>query len=184
MKTLSPIFLLVISFLFVNCAKAQSTNVPSPTPAPPKAEKSSFEYMREGSEAFAAGRYQKAIGPFQKALDLEKQDRKLEKNLWFVLIDNLAMSYGISGDLKNSRATLEYGISKEPEYPMFYYIMANTYGEESDEAGAIKYLRYAFKYKANMLDGESLPDPMTDDSFRSLVKSETFRRAIAEMKKN
>ena len=94
------------------------------------------------------------------------------------------MAYGITGDLKNSRSTLEYGISKEPEYPMFYYILANTYGEEDDEPNAVKYLRLAFKYKKNMIEGEKFPDPLTDDSFKNFADSATFQKAVAEMKKD
>ena len=132
--------------LLILCSNAQTrdnskSTTPSETP-----QKTSFEYMREGSAAFRAGAFAKAIVPFQKALDLEKQNPKLEKNLWFALIDNLAMAQGITGDLKNSRLTLEYGISKEAQYPMFFYTMANTYGEEDDEPNAVKYLRLAFNY--------------------------------------
>jgi hypothetical protein len=76
----------------------------------------------------------------------------------------------------------EYGIKEEPTYPMFYYNMACGYGEMDDEENAIKYLRPAFKYKVNMIKGETLPDPATDSSFKRLMKSERFRKAIAEMK--
>ena len=78
---------------------------------------------------------------------------------------------------------LEYGIKQEPTYPMFYYNMACGYGESDDEANAIKNLRLAFQYKANMIKGEHLPDPATDSSFKRLMKSEKFRKAVEEMKK-
>ena len=94
-------------------------------PCPQKASQV-MELMQEGSALYLRGDYKKAIGPYQKALDLEKQKRTLEQNLWRVLVDNLGMSYGISGNLKIAKETFEYGISEDPEYPMFYYNMACT----------------------------------------------------------
>lgn len=151
---------------------------------PAAAQKSSMDYLEEGSRAYLNGDFKKAIPPYQKALDLEKKDRKLEKKFWIVLVDNLGMSYGITGDIKNSMAVFEYGIKEEPTYPLFYYNMACGYGETGDEDNAIKYLRLAFKYKANMMEGESFPDPMTDSSFSKFADSEKFKAAIKEMKKS
>ena len=144
--------------------------------------KTSMQYLAEGSKYYINGDYKRAIPPYQKALDLEKQERKLERKFWIVLVDNLAMAYGISGDIKNSQAVLEYGISKEPTYPLFYYNMACGYGELGDEAGAIEFLRPAFKNRSNMLEGEPFPDPMTDSSFEKFKDSEKFKKAINEMK--
>ena len=145
-------------------------------------QKTSMDYLQEGSVYYLKGDYKRAIPPYQKALDLEKQERKLEKKFWIVLVDNLAMAYGISGDIKRSQEVCMYGISVEPTYPLFYYNMACGYGELDDEQNAIKYLRPAFKYKANMMPGERLPDPMTDSSFARFRDSETFKAALKEMK--
>ena len=65
-----------------------------------------MELMQEGSAYYLRRDFKKAIGPYQKALDLEKQKRTLEQNLWRVLVDNLGMSYGISGNLKARRKLL------------------------------------------------------------------------------
>lgn len=150
--------------------------------SPAFAQKTSLEYAAEGSRYYIDGEYKKAIPPYQKALDLEKQERKLEKKFWFVLVDNLAIAYGITGDIKKSMAVLEYGIKLEPTYPMFYYNMACGYGELGDEDNAIKNLRLAFKYKANMIEGERFPNPETDSSFKKFREGEKFKKAIAEMK--
>lgn len=144
--------------------------------------KTSIEYLEEGSRYYMDRDYAHAIPPYQKALDLEKHSRKLERKFWFVLVDNLSMAYGISGDIDNSMKVIEYGISQEPTYPLFYYNMACGYGERDDEDNATKNLRLAFKYKANMLSGEKLPNPETDSSFARLMKRETFRKAVMEMK--
>lgn len=168
MKYLSILFAFIILTACAGAAHAQA--------------KTSMAYLEEGSGHYLARDYKKAIPPYEKALELEKQEPKLKKELWFVLIDNLSISYGITGDLARSKEVLEYGISKEPTYPMFYYNMACGYGETDDEAGAVKYLRLAFKYKANMIKGEIFPDPETDSSFERLMKRESFRNAISEMK--
>jgi len=141
-----------------------------------------MHHLAEGSKYYLDGDYKKAIPPYQKALDLEKQERKLERKFWIVLVDNLGMAYGITGDIKSSQAVFEYGISKEPTYPLFHYNIACGYGELGDEENAIKHLRNAFKNKANMIAGEPFPDPMTDSSFQKFRDSEKFRNAVTEMK--
>lgn len=142
-----------------------------------------MELMQEGSAHYLRRDFKKAIGPYQKALDLEKQKRTLEQNLWRVLVDNLGMSYGITGDLKVAKQTFEYGISEDPEYPMFYYNMACTYGEMDNMDKAIEFLRLAFARKDNMISGEKFPDPATDSSFARFADNEKFIAALKEMKK-
>lgn len=143
--------------------------------------KTSMQYLEDASRYYLAREYKQAIPSYEKALELEKKERKLSKDLWFVLIDNLAISYGITGDLKKSMAVIEYGISKEPTYPIFYYNAACNYGETDDEENAVKYLRLAYKYKDNMIKGEVFPDPATDSSFERLMKRASFSKAVAEM---
>jgi tetratricopeptide (TPR) repeat protein len=146
-------------------------------------EKSAMDYLGEGSAYYLKGDYKKAIPPYQKALDLEKEKQTLDKDLWKVLIDNLGMSYGITGDLKRAKETFEYGISKDPEYPLFYYNMACTYGEMDNVDKAIDYLKLAFERKANVIPGEEMPDPATDSSFERFMKNEKFLKALKEIKK-
>ena len=145
-------------------------------------EKSAMDYIGEGSVYYLKGDYKKAIPPYQKALDLEKEKQTLDKDIWKVLIDNLGMSYGITGDLKRAKEIFEYGISKDPEYPLFYYNMACTYGEMDNVDKAIDYLKLAFERKANMIPGEEMPDPATDSSFERFMKNEKFLKALKEIK--
>lgn len=146
------------------------------------AQKTSLEYLKEGSYYYMNRDYKSAIAPYQKALDLEKKERKLERKWFIVLVDNLGMSYGITGDIKSSHAVFDYGISQEPTYPLFYYNKACGYGELGDEDNAIKWLRPAFKYKDNMLAGERFPNPETDSSFAKFRDSEKFKKALQEMR--
>jgi tetratricopeptide (TPR) repeat protein len=141
-----------------------------------------MELVAEGSYYYQKHDFKAAIGPYQKALDLEKHKQTLDKTFWKVLVDNLGMAYGITGDLDKAKETFAYGISKDPDYPLFYYNMACTYGEMKDMDKAVEYLKLAFERRENMIQGEEMPDPSTDSSFKRFMKNEKFRAALKELK--
>jgi hypothetical protein len=142
-----------------------------------------MRYLGEGSRSYLQRNYSAAARSYQKALDLERQKRTLPRDTFRVLVDNLGMSYGISGNLKKAKETFEYGLTQEPEYPMFYYNLACTYGEMKKMQEAIEQLRLAYRYKANMIAGETMPDPIKDDSFRYFVGDDSFVKAVTDMQK-
>ena len=146
-----------------------------------KVQTSSLELAAEGSRLYLQHDYKGAIGSYSQALDLEKANPKLEKSLWYVLIDNLGMSYGITGDLQKAKETFDYGLSKDPAYPIFYYNLACTFAEMGDAAEAGNYLKKAFENKANVLPGENMPDPRKDDSFKKLMKNKEFRELAEKL---
>jgi hypothetical protein len=154
----------------------------SRNPSQPQDRDSSY-YFGQGSKFFLQQDYAQAAGPYQKALDMEKAKRMLSRDYFRVLVDNLGMSYGISGNLPQAKATFEYGLTQDPEYPMFYYNLACTYGEMDKMDEALAQLRLVYKYKANMIAGETLPDPLKDDSFRHFVGKDEFVKAVHEMQK-
>ena len=143
-------------------------------------QRSSKELVEQGSRFYLQHDYKGAIGPYSHALELEKANPELEKSLWYVLVDNLGMSYGITGDLQKAKETFEYGVSKDPTYPLFHYNLACTYAEMGDAAEAGNFLKKAFEYKANFLPGESMPDPRKDDSFKKLMKKDKEFRELAD----
>src|ERR1700730_6191264 len=145
--------------------------------------KTAMDYLEEGSAYYLKRDFKKATPPYQKALDLEKEHPTLDKTLWTVLVDNLGMSYGITGNLKRAKEIFAYGISKDPDYPLFYYNMACTYGEMKDMDKAIEYLKLAFARKENMIEGEHFPDPATDSSFEQFMKNQKFLDALKELNK-
>lgn len=169
----------------VGCGTPQTGNQVGPEniDRPAGLERSSQSYLFEGEKAYREGRYDAAIGPLVKALEMEKEKRELTRDLWIVLVDDLAMAHGMSGDLRRAHDVVDYGIEQEPTYPMFYYIKACAYGEAGDEVNALGSLRTAFKYKQNTLKGESVPDPMTDDSFARFRDDAKFKKAVAQMKR-
>ena len=141
-----------------------------------------MEYMKEGSAFFLKNDFKSAIGPYNRALELEKKQAVLSKTLWYVLVDNLGMSYGITGDLKKAKETFEYGLSKDDKYPLFYYNLACTYAEMNDLENTIVQLKRAFEYRQHILPGESMPDPANDDSFQRFMQNKRFLAALKELK--
>jgi tetratricopeptide (TPR) repeat protein len=144
--------------------------------------KETLQFVAQASAAYRKQDYKKAIQLYSKALDLEKKQPTLNKNIWRVVVDNLGMSYGISGDPKKAIEVFEYGLSKDATYPMFYYIIACAHAEMNDLDNAISNLRLAFSYKANMIPGEQMPDPAGDDSFARFRNNPQFRKLLEEIR--
>ena len=139
-----------------------------------------FDLFQFGNLSFFRKDFQGAIPYYLKALELDKHRKNLGRERWIVLVDQLGMSYGFSGDLINARETYEWAITQEPEYPMFFFNLACTYAEMDQMGEAIRNLRLAYKYKGNKLPGENLPDPKSDPSLKKYLNNKTF---IAEIQK-
>lgn len=100
------------------------------------------------------------------------------------LTDQLSMSYGISGDLKRSRAVNEAAIAKDPDYPLYYYNLACADAEAGDATAAKLHLQQASDRRANTIQGEKLPDPAKDDSILKLKKDKAFWAFVQGLPKN
>lgn len=101
-----------------------------------------------------------------------------------VTTDQLVMTLGMSGDLKDSRAVAEKAIVSDPDYPLNYYNVACADAEEGDAGGAKLHLQQAFDRRANVLKGESMPDPTKDDSILKLKKDLAFWTFVQALPKN
>jgi Flp pilus assembly protein TadD len=132
-----------------------------------------------GQALFRQEKYAEAVGPFEMARDLEKNGAKLSSDQHRILVDQLAMSYGISGDVKKARALLEDAIQRDAAYPLNYYNLACLFAETGDKSKMLANLSLAFQHKNNILKGEQMPDPRSDSSFQKYVHDEDF---IALMK--
>jgi tetratricopeptide (TPR) repeat protein len=166
--------------LAVLSARPAAQQVPTDTPDCASPSTPALKLWCEGAVLWRAENFSGAIKPFSKLYDMEKKERTLSQSPWRVMIDNLGIGYGMSGDLKKAKSVFEYGISQDPDYPMFYYNLACTYAEMKDEATALKYLQEAFARKANIIVGETMPDPLKDDSFARFLGDPNF---VAEVKK-
>jgi tetratricopeptide (TPR) repeat protein len=134
-----------------------------------------------GSIYYARQDWARASAHYERALQLEKQKRALSPTQWNVLVDNLGMAYGMSGELSKSTATFEYGIKENPTYPMFRYNLACADAERGDLDGALEQLKIAFRYKSNSIPGEGIPDPAKDDSFKRYLTDPRFSKLTSEV---
>jgi hypothetical protein len=118
--------------------------------------------------------WKRAASHYESSLQLEKQKRTLSPTLWNVLVDNLGMAYGMSGEIPKAKATFEYGAQQNPTYPTFRYNLACADAELGDLDGALDQLKLAFQYKSNSIAGEGIPDPAKDDSFKRYLSDPRF----------
>jgi tetratricopeptide (TPR) repeat protein len=101
-----------------------------------------------------------------------------------VTTDQLVMSLGMSGDIKDSRAVAKMAIAADPDYPLNYYNLACADAKQDRVADAKLHLQLAFDRRANVLKGESMPDPGKDDSILKLKKDKTFWAFVMTLPRN
>ncbi len=101
-----------------------------------------------------------------------------------VTVDQLSMSYGMSGDLADSRAINEAAIKRDPTYPLYYYNLACADAESGDAASARTHLQQAFDRRANTLKDEPFPDPTKDESILKLQNDKAFWAFVQSLPKS
>jgi tetratricopeptide (TPR) repeat protein len=141
----------------------------------------SLKLFQEGRRYFVAHQYREAIPFYQKAFEIEKSTPTLDKNIWRVLIDNLGTAYGITHELSSAREAFTYGVTKDPDYPRFYYNLARITAEKGDLPDTENYLKLAFERRENLIPGEAFPDARVDDSFQTLLLQREFRQFLASL---
>jgi len=120
----------------------------------------------EGAPGLAAPYYKSSLD----ALPDDSRNTPLRR----IATDQLVMALGMSGDLKDSRGVAEKAIAADPDYPLNYYNLACADAEEGNATDAKTHLQQAFDRRANVLKGESMPDPAKDDSILKLRKNKAF----------
>jgi tetratricopeptide (TPR) repeat protein len=115
---------------------------------------------------YNTGMYKAAAPMFEEALAKLNESTGIEtKTMRRVATDQAGMSYGMSGDIPKARIIFERAVAEDPDYPIYYYNLACADAEEKNLTGARNHLQQAFDRKANVIVGERMPDPTTDDSF-------------------
>jgi tetratricopeptide (TPR) repeat protein len=150
----------------------------------PSFHATTMDFYLPGSVLYRRKDYRGAIPWLNRALEREKQEPTLSPQQHLILIDVLGMAHGISGDRKQARAVFGYGLSQHPDFPMFYYNLGCTDAEDGDLEGALKNLRLTLQYRANMIPGETLPDPTKDTSFKAYVNNPRFQEVAPDFTKN
>jgi hypothetical protein len=101
-----------------------------------------------------------------------------------VITDQLVMSLGMTGDMAGSRTVAEEAIAGDPEYPINYYNLACIEAEQGNAKDAKEHLKQAFDRRANVLKGESMPDPTKDNSILKLRSNAEFWAFVETLPKN
>jgi tetratricopeptide (TPR) repeat protein len=133
-----------------------------------------------GFALFRQEKYAESVPAYEKALSLERSGRALSTDQHRIITDQLAMAYGISGQIGKARDLLGEAIRHDPEYPLNYYNLACTFAEQGDKAKALTNIELAFERRANVLRGEQMPEPRADPSFQKYVRDADF---VALMRK-
>jgi predicted Zn-dependent protease len=127
-----------------------------------------------GQSLFKEEKYADATGPYEKARALEKSGEVLSSDQHRILVDQLVIAYGISGQLKRAHALLDEAIPQDPDYPLNYYNLACAFAEEGNKGKMLANLDLAFQHKDHALYGEQMPDPRSDSSFQKYVRDGDF----------
>ena len=77
-----------------------------------------------GQTLFKEERYPDAVAAYEAARAIEKGGKALSSDQHRILIDQLVMAYGISGQLKKAHELLDQAIPQDPDYPLNYYNLA------------------------------------------------------------
>ncbi len=124
-----------------------------------------------------------AAGPlFEEALvKLKAEPQAATKDGRRILVDQAGMAYGISGDVAKARAIFEKAVAEDPDYPLYYYNLACADAEENKLSDARLHLQQAFARKANVIAGETMPDPTKDDSFLPYRSNKDFWKFLESL---
>jgi tetratricopeptide (TPR) repeat protein len=134
-----------------------------------------------GQSLFKQQKFADAVVPFEKARELEANGKKLNSDQHRILVDQLVIAYGISGNLKKVHTLLEDAIRQDPDYPLNSYNWACAFAEEGDKDKMLTNLSTAFQHKEHVLKGEQMPDPRSDDSFQKYVHNDEFVKLMKQL---
>ncbi|HKO17809.1 MAG TPA: hypothetical protein VJU82_02880, partial [Acidobacteriaceae bacterium] len=99
-----------------------------------------------------------------------------------IATDQVVIALGMMGQVQRARTYAERGVKLDPEYPINYYNLACADAEEGKAADARAHLQQAFDRKANVIPGESMPDPSKDDSILKLKGNKEFWAFVQTLK--
>lgn len=134
-----------------------------------------------GQSLYMQKKYAESVGPFEKARELEASGMKLNSDQHRILVDQLVIAYGISGNFKKVHALLDDAIRQDPDYPLNYYNLACAYAGEGDKAKMLANLSTAFQHKDHVVKGEQMPDPRSDGSFQNYMHDADFVKLMKQL---
>ena len=154
---------------------------PQDKPGQDQVLQGSKSYLFDGTMAYLNKDFATAAAQLQQALDLEKQKRTIGRDDFRALIDNLAVSYRFIQNPEKSKEVLDYGLTQDPDYPLFHYDMACYYGEKGNMNQALDELRRAYQNRANLSPSDRMADPLQDSCFGKFLRNKKFVSAVQQM---
>jgi hypothetical protein len=134
---------------------------------------------------YQAGMYKGAAPMFEVALaKLNESPGPDSRTMRRLVTDQAGMAYGIAGDTSRARSIFEKGVVADPDYPLYYYNLACADAADKNLVGARTNLQKAFDRRLNILPGEHMPDPTTDDSFLPYRDNEQFWTFLVSLRSN
>jgi len=139
--------------------------------------------LSQGLRAYIGSDFKGAIPKFAAALEQLNRTQGYETSAaWRMLVSDLALSYAHVRQFDQAKATLDYGLSKDPQYWTFHYDMACLYAGTKDLDKVLAALRQADAYKTHINPGEVVPDPATDEWFKPYWEDASFKRTVAGLR--
>lgn len=142
----------------------------------------SFDFLHKGHPFYMSGEFKLAAEFYRRALELERRGRRLGREAWRGLVEETAVIHSATGDLGAAQEAIEYGLSQDPEYARFHFLLAHLHARRDDLDATIASLRQAYLHGRTLPAHLRLPDPATYPPFKRFHGSEKFRQAVKTMK--
>ncbi|MEF3279841.1 MAG: tetratricopeptide repeat protein [Elusimicrobiota bacterium] len=133
-----------------------------------------YDYFNFANSFFYNKNYRESINYYEKTLELQRKENKLDRYHHISVIDNLGMSYFIMRDYKAAILKFDMGLEKFRDYPTFYYNKARVYSKMGNYELAILNLKLAIKNRDKLINNEKLPDPFKDPVFSKIKNEKRF----------
>jgi tetratricopeptide (TPR) repeat protein len=144
---------------------------------------SSFDFYYKGKFAIYQKQYQQAAEHLNTALNLELKQPQLDDEHWRKLLGHLVDIYTATGDKTRIKELLDYGVSRDPTFPLFHLALAQHYAARGDLDATLAALEKAYLYRKNDRHHALWTDPMSHPAYEPFKKNEKFRKAVKAMKK-
>lgn len=115
------------------------------------------------------------------AYESEKKTPRLSRELRIALCQNYGDALRMKGDRGKAVEVINYGLARDDNYPMYFWVRARLFGDLGDEDGAIEMLQKALENKKYLLPGEKFPDPRQDEAFKILGLKSSFRMRVTKL---
>lgn len=144
---------------------------------------SSFDLYHAGKLRLAAKDYAGAARSLGAALNLELQGGQLGPEQFRGLIERSLEVLDAKNDLDGAKRVLEFAVTRQPENPLFHYLLARIHAGSGALDLTILSLGNAYRHNKNLPRTHVPLNPLYDPYFARFKNDEKFRKAVKAMKK-